>query len=604
MKLHEFFLKNFRGYYTETRIKIDDLTALIGKNDIGKSTVLEALDIFFNQSKIDTSDRNIQHVDEDTIIGCVFDDVPTEIVLENATTSFAGEHLLNEDGRLEIQKRYPANGKQTVYIYANHPANEQFDDLLSKKNNELKAMIRSFHLEDTVNLSINCTMRTALWNYLGDTILFTPKLISADQADEKKLWPKIEPLLPVYRLFRADRPSTDEDQEAQDPMQHAVKVALEEQSEQLTAIANEVQQKVSDVATSTIQKLQEFDPDLAATLTPKFKKEPTWEKAFSFSLTGENSIPLNKRGSGIRRLVLFSFFRATTESSLFEGKNIIYAVEEPETSQHPDAQKMIVNTFKEMTEKNGCQIIITTHVPGLAGLLPTESLRYITNDNDGPKIEVGTTDGILQRIADTLGVLPDLTTPSMPQHHNVKLVVCVEGPNDVAFLSAISQIAHQKYPTIIDLTSSPSVVVIPVGGGALKEWVNHNYLQKLETPEYHIYDGDNIHAHATACERVNRRGDGSSARETSKREMENYIHADIVRELFNVDIEITDTMDVATEISSKIRAINPNGPRPDTIKKKISNIGASKMTIDLLHSRDPADEVLGWLREISAFVNA
>lgn len=604
MKLHEFFLKNFRGYYTETRIKIDDLTALIGKNDIGKSTVLEALDIFFNQSKIDTSDRNIQHVDEDTIIGCVFDDVPTEIVLENATTSFAGEHLLNEDGRLEIQKRYPANGKQTVYIYANHPANEQFDDLLSKKNNELKAMIRSFHLEDTVNLSINCTMRTALWNYLGDTILFTPKLISADQADEKKLWPKIEPLLPVYRLFRADRPSTDEDQEAQDPMQHAVKVALEEQSEQLTAIANEVQQKVSDVATSTIQKLQEFDPDLAATLTPKFKKEPTWEKAFSFSLTGENSIPLNKRGSGIRRLVLFSFFRATTESSLFEGKNIIYAVEEPETSQHPDAQKMIVNTFKEMTEKNGCQIIITTHVPGLAGLLPTESLRYITNDNDGPKIEVGTTDGILQRIADALGVLPDLTTPSMPQHHNVKLVVCVEGPNDVAFLSAISQIAHQKYPTIIDLTSSPSVVVIPLGGGALKEWVNHNYLQKLGTPEYHIYDGDNIHAHATACERVNRRGDGSSARETSKREMENYIHADIVRELFNVDIEITDTMDVATEISSKIRAINPNGPRPDTIKKKINNIGASKMTIDLLHSRDPADEVLGWLREISAFVNA
>ena len=256
MKLHEIFLKNFRGYYTETRIRMDDLTALIGKNDIGKSTILEALDIFFNQSKIETSDRNIQHVDEDTIIGCVFDDVPTEIALENATTSFAGEHLLNEDGRLEIQKRYPANGKQMVYIYANHPANEQFNDLLSKKNNELKAMIRSFHLEDTVNLSTNCTMRTALWNYLGDKILFAPKLISADQADEKKLWPKIEPLLPVYRLFRADRPSTDEDQEAQDPMQHAVKVALEEQSEQLTAIANEVQQKVSAVATSTIQKLQ------------------------------------------------------------------------------------------------------------------------------------------------------------------------------------------------------------------------------------------------------------------------------------------------------------------------------------------------------------
>lgn len=53
---------------------------------------------------------------------------------------------------------------------------------------------------------------------LGDSITFEPKLISADQAEEKKLWPKIEPLLPAYRLFKADRPSTDEEQEAQDPM--------------------------------------------------------------------------------------------------------------------------------------------------------------------------------------------------------------------------------------------------------------------------------------------------------------------------------------------------------------------------------------------------
>ena len=72
-------------------------------------------------------------------------------------------------------------------------------------------------------------------------------------------------------------------------MQHAMKVALEDQSAQLADIAKEVQRKVSEVATNTIQKLKEFDPALAATLTPKFKKEPTWEKAFSFSLTGDKA---------------------------------------------------------------------------------------------------------------------------------------------------------------------------------------------------------------------------------------------------------------------------------------------------------------------------
>lgn len=600
MKLRELVLQNFRGYYNETRIPIDDLTALIGQNDVGKSTILEALDIFFNQSKIESGDKNILHTDEETVIGCVFDELPETIMLEEVETSFSGEYLLNEDGRLEIHKKYPVSGKQTIWIYAEHPSNEGFNDLLLKKNNELKAKIRNAHLEEQANLTINSDMRRVLWQSLGDEIALSSTFISADQADEKRLWPKIEPILPMYRLFKADRPSTDEDHEAQDPMQHAMKIALEEQAAQLASIAEEVKQKVAQVASNTIEKLRDFDPELASTLTPKFKKDPTWEKAFSFSLTGENSIPLNKRGSGIRRLVLFSFFRATTESALFEGKNIIYAVEEPETSQHPDAQKMIVNTFREMTEKNGCQVIITTHVPGLAGMLPLESLRYITNGEGYPEVASGAEDEeMLKRIADTLGVYPDLA-PALAPHHGVKLIVCVEGPNDVAFLTAISRIAHQSDQTIIDIDMSQNVVILPLGGSVLKEWVNLNYLKKLNTQEYHIYDSDNTDAHAIDCARVNQRGDGSSARMTHKREMENYIHSDIVREVFGVQIEIDDTMDVSTEISNIIRTGNPEGYRPDTVKKKLNKRCAPRMTMQLLHERDPEDEVLGWLRDISS----
>lgn len=602
MKLREIVLQNFRGYYNETRIPVDDLIALIGQNDVGKSTILEALDIFFNQTKIESGDKNILHTDEESVIGCVFDELPETIVLEEAETSLSNEYLLNEDGRLEIHKKYPANGKQTIWIYALHPSNEGFDDLLLKKNNELKTKIRSANLQNQANLTINSDMRRVLWQSLGGEITFSSKFISADQADEKRLWPKIEPILPMYRLFKADRPSTDEDHEAQGPMQHAMKIALEEQAAQLESIAEEVKQKVAQVASNTIEKLRDFDPELASTLTPKFKKDPTWEKAFSFSLTGENSIPLNKRGSGIRRLVLFSFFRATTESALFEGKNIIYAVEEPETSQHPDAQKMIVNTFREMTEKNGCQVIITTHVPGLAGMLPLESLRYITNGEGHPEVASGAEDEeMLKRIADTLGVYPDLA-PALAPHHGVKLIVCVEGPNDVAFLTAISRIAHQSDQTIIDINMSQDVVILPLGGSVLKEWVNLNYLKKLNTKEYHIYDSDNTNAHAIDCARVNQRGDGSSARMTHKREMENYIHSDVVREVFGVQIEIDDTMDVSTEISNIIRTGNPEGYRPDTVKKKLNNRCAPRMTMHLLHERDPEDEVLGWLRDISSIV--
>lgn len=604
MKLREVILKNFKGYYRETRLPIDDLTALIGKNDVGKSTILEALDVFFNKTKIDSNQRNILHPDEETIIGCIFDDFPASITLEDVETSLSKEYLLNEHNLFEIWKRYPSNEKQTIWIRANHPSNEGFNDLLSKKNNDLKTKIIAAGLRDQVNLTVNSEMRSALWASLGDSLRCEITFISADQADEKKLWPKIEPFLPAYRIFKADRASTDEDAEAQDPMQQAIKIAIEAQSAQLNHIAEEVQKRVSEVATETVKKLREFDKDLADELTPSFKKTPAWEKAFSFSLTGDNAIPINSRGSGIRRLVLFSFFRAANESDLFDKRDIIYAVEEPETSQHPDAQRMIVRTLLEMSEKGHCQVIITTHVPGLAGSLPLKSLRYITNGEGYPEIAYGDQDTeMLNRIADTLGVYPDFA-PALAPHHGVKLIICLEGPNDIAFISAISRIAHQANNDIVDLNASPDIIMLPLGGSDLKDWVNYNYLQKLGTPEFHIYDSDNTGSHASERDRVNLRTDGSSARLTKKREMENYIHSQVVQELFGINIDITDTMDVSTEISKKIRETNPTGYNPGTVKKKLNHAGAQKMTLDLLKERDPDDEVLGWLQQISEFVQS
>ncbi len=48
MRLKLFSLKNFRGYREQVQIDMSDLTVFVGRNDIGKSTILEALDIFFN----------------------------------------------------------------------------------------------------------------------------------------------------------------------------------------------------------------------------------------------------------------------------------------------------------------------------------------------------------------------------------------------------------------------------------------------------------------------------------------------------------------------------------------------------------------------------
>ncbi|MFT8409146.1 AAA family ATPase [Liquorilactobacillus satsumensis] len=46
MRLVKFGIKNFRGY-KDKKINFTDFTTFVGINDAGKSTIFEALDIFF-----------------------------------------------------------------------------------------------------------------------------------------------------------------------------------------------------------------------------------------------------------------------------------------------------------------------------------------------------------------------------------------------------------------------------------------------------------------------------------------------------------------------------------------------------------------------------
>jgi putative ATP-dependent endonuclease of the OLD family len=79
MILEEVRIKNFRGYRTETIVPITDLTAFIGKNDAGKSSILESLEIFFNNDLVvcERDDLNISSDNNQIEITCVFNNLPS-----------------------------------------------------------------------------------------------------------------------------------------------------------------------------------------------------------------------------------------------------------------------------------------------------------------------------------------------------------------------------------------------------------------------------------------------------------------------------------------------------------------------------------------------
>src|ERR1019366_1628034 len=241
MKLKSILLRNLRCYPDEIRIQISNLTALIGKNDVGKSTVLEALEIFFNNAavKIDPQDACMHSDSKEITIGCEFDDLPDALVLdETAATTLKDEYLMNERGCLEIHKVFDCGAskvKESVFALAHHPK----DELLLLKNAELKKRFEALKLDKSeagVSLSSNPSLRKAIWSHTSDLQL-TVKLISLEKTeDAKEIWTKLKAELPLFALFQSDRSSRDEDSEVQDPMKIAIGEALKELDLQLSEI--------------------------------------------------------------------------------------------------------------------------------------------------------------------------------------------------------------------------------------------------------------------------------------------------------------------------------------------------------------------------------
>jgi len=620
MRLIQMKVTNFRCYKKETIIDLDDLVVFVGKNDSGKSSLFDALDLFFDEKAAPEKDDLCVHADNAEIrIACTFADLPSQLVIDaQHPTDLGSEYLLTSDGFLEIVKVYNCDLAKPkcsgVYARATHPTADGYADLLSLTNAKLKQRATSLGIDlSAVNQTVNTELRRAIWEHAADLQCQEVDVeLKAEAA--KAIWDQLKKHLPVYAVFKSDRPSTDQDAEAQDPMKAAVKEAIKAQEDTLNEIANKVKAEVQEIANRTVEKIAEMNPELARQLTPRVSNK-NWDTLFSVNLTGDEDIPINKRGSGTRRLVLLNFFRAKAEKEAEEkSTGLIYAIEEPETSQHPHNQVMLVKALEDLTERPGCQVFLTTHTPMLARRFSQHALRLITLDDKKPIIRHGKDEDTVEEIVTSLGVLPD---------HNIKVFFGVEGRNDINFLRVISKMLHDAGEDIPDLGQAEDaghLVFVPLGGSSLDLWVSR--LEGFNRPEFYLFDRDTTppqdpHYKAYADE-INQRPN-CKAWHTNKRELENYIHKNLIAaEYPNYAGAGVDFEDVPTLFAQAVHEASDSeytwvdiltdpekrGRKVSSAKKRLCSEFAAKMTPELLTEVDPDGEVRGWLREIGTALNA
>lgn len=629
MRLTKIKLKNFRCYQSEQEFFLEDLTAIIGKNDIGKSAILEAIDGFFNDS-VDQSDLS-NNAEGNTIeLTCYFDNIPDEVVLDTSVASPPiDEGILNASNQLEVKKVFTFGARKTtaIYLIANHPSDPRLENLLSMKNTPLKAVAEEYGVNlDGVNKRKNPPIRAAIREHIGGERALKELKVDGNVDNEdnlKAVWSALKKLLPIFSLFKSDKTFDDKDGDIKDPLQSAINeaLALPEIQVLLENIEEKVKEYSTDIADRTIEKLKKFDKDISERLKSDFNKDPNYSKVFDLTLLNENNIPLNKRGSGIRRLVVLSFFQAQAEKRKAEknAPSIIYAIEEPETSQHPNHQTMIIDALSELSQQDDVQVFFTTHSANLVREIPVESLRFISSDDENNiKIDYGVNpiDGeadedVISKVISTLGILPN---PS----ERIKVLLYVEGNHDVNALKRYSQIISADNSEFIDLMSSTEVGYVITGGSALKHYIEQKHLDGLGKPEVHIYDND-VAEYRTAVQRINAEGnDQKIAFNTSKLELENYLHHEAIIEAYaeNGTViqlgELGDEDDVPMLVAEATNiAVNDNWDEltlekqkehSSNKKKSLNTQAIEKMSVERIKSRGGYEDLTTWLSEIQRFI--
>jgi len=491
MKIKKIYLDNFRGYYGTVELSFDNLILLIGKNDQGKSSILEALDIFINEGKgtvkVESKDLNIRAQNEgksEFKIGIVFEKYPEELVIDAAnTTTLQEEYLLNTDNYLEVWKSFKNGKLQSTYLKCNHPSNDDFlKFLLTKKIKDLQDFVKEKKIDCSDNRK-SAELRKAIRNYFTNNVgglSFEVVDVPIDSEGLKEIWDKLKIYLPAYALFHSDRKNVDQDDEIQDPLKVRIEQIFKRDDiqQKLSEIANEIDSEVKTIANSTVdqfKKLSQSETDIKPDIPDASQLK--WKdvyKGIGFNTT--DGIPLNKRGSGIRRIVLLSSFLADIENKQ-ENKNnhIIYAIEEPETSLHPDLQMKLINALIELSNLPNYQIILTTHSPALIRLFQIDNIRFVKQSNGNTEVS-SFNESVMNEIIKTMGLLPEIG----------KVVICVEGTNDENFFLNINN-GIDELKSIIDLQSKIDcglLAFIPMHGSNLKDWINRYVINIISSFTY------------------------------------------------------------------------------------------------------------------------
>ncbi len=415
MQLYSLLIEGFRKHL-KTRVVFSDSTFLIGENNVGKSSVLFALDYLLGASSAipldefytleESGERKIA-VDK-IVFTAEFRNIPKEA---NSWRGFKGRLLRYDSEKKDTldtglkfiyRKTYPKVGKVKIETLENPKvlkkefenckciqdfldaglSEEEFTDDIKKIDYDKKLTAKERVLFDAIEdiFDIDDSQECWIENPGGipqNVLSKLPKylLIPAQDSEGEISGTSGTLQKTLNELFNEVREKSENYKLAQEYLNKLAKeLDPSDDSTEISKMIKELNGIISDVFPHTGISAMANLSDADKVIKP----------AFDIQMNSNVSTPSNLQGTGLIRSTVFALLRykalRDNRRDTAQDRQLIIGFEEPEIYLHPNAISKMRDTIYGLAETGNNQIVCTTHSPYMIDLnkKPKQTLNSLS----------------------------------------------------------------------------------------------------------------------------------------------------------------------------------------------------------------------------------
>ncbi len=394
------FLRHYKIFKNINYIPLSDgesFSAIIGDNGVGKSTVLEALDMLLNQIDGREWSINLQARKE----GGIKDPYIVPVYLLPKEDVFGGSIARPKQKRdeTEIKKEVLISELSSVFWETDFQANvEAFDKFYNHRDKLEKEGYRKSHYlhiggrsqKDTkgVHFGPFQAKRPMLSTFQN---IFERENIDDLEIFTQQLDPLFEDLLSYYKYIYlpVDLDILNYSKLESASMQHLMDRKIHDDIRKLfnRDLRNEINDSLQNYVDDIQNSMNGYSYDKVGKkgkLTSKDLADKAIEEFFSIKVLHKDidskySLPINELSSGEKKKALIDLayhFLKTNE----KNSNVIIAIDEPESSINVSSSYEQFEKVKELSDYN--QVLITTHWYGFLPVLMDGHLVFLSISTD------------------------------------------------------------------------------------------------------------------------------------------------------------------------------------------------------------------------------